>query len=788
MKHTTTRFLATLGLGILGVLLAALPTAAQTSAQTEDITGPTISEFSLDKRIIDTTNGAVDVTLTATFEDDLSGVAEAEVRFALSPWQYESVAFVFDGSSNTATMTFPKDTRTGTWFFQYAFATDEVGNRTMFGAADLNNVTVGVPTIEVTGQPVADDYLPVATAISINKPNIDITNNAVTARLSATFEVTPLTEWVGVTFESPSGGSRVRFSFPADEFNRLPASATATFPQFLEPGVWTVRSVAFSEGYFGSSVIYSADTASALTDDLLADDLLADHKLGFDNEVVPGPELAPEASSPPRYFPLSDLNITLPTITVTGQDVDTTAPKVTGLTLDTSTVNITNAAVPVTLSLDVSDDLSGVDSARVSFAHRADEGQVFSDTPQVIFEFDGSTTSATANVPRHARTGTWEVASIHVKDRVGNEDRFVLTTLNNTLVPVPTIEVVGTQDITPPQLTTLSVSPSSISTADNAVDVAVEASFTDDVSGFKAARIRFDGPDTAQTVTVDFDGNGTGMATFPRYADAGTWTIGLVVMVDHAGNLVNYGTGAGELDGLQYWNFQAQPLRSLGISLPSIENAGVGSSIPGKCGGKLITVRLADGDQPTYGDDVILGTPGDDVIRAGWGSDTICAGGGKDIVLGEEGDDTIYGGDGVDQLIGGAGDDTIHGEGGSDRILAGDGNDVVFAGSGADRVKGGDGDDELFGMGGRDRLDGGDGNDLIQGNQQSDWIWGGSGADTLRGAGGKDLIWGGTDHDFLYGGDNSDTLRGGFGNDHLDGQRGRDTCNGDTGNNTMVRC
>ena len=174
------------------------------------------------------------------------------------------------------------------------------------------------------------------------------------------------------------------------------------------------------------------------------------------------------------------------------------------------------------------------------------------------------------------------------------------------------------------------------------------------------------------------------------------------------------------------------------------------------CEGLPVTRFVADGQNGTSGDDVILGSPGPDWIEASEGNDVVC------------------GGRGIDRIYGGPGNDRIHGEGGSDRIWAGTGNDTVLAGSGADWVDGGEGDDKIRGMGGQDRLSGGPGDDVIQGNFQSDLLSGGPGDDVLGGAAGKDRLFGGDGDDLMYGGPNMDLLVGGAGFDIANGQQGID--------------
>jgi len=201
-----------------------------------------------------------------------------------------------------------------------------------------------------------------------------------------------------------------------------------------------------------------------------------------------------------------------------------------------------------------------------------------------------------------------------------------------------------------------------------------------------------------------------------------------------------------------------------------------------RCAGRVVTVNLADGQVPTAGDDVILGTGGPDIIAAGEGNDVVCGGDGDDIIWGGPGNDVVEGGMGADRLRGGPGDDELEGGPGADDLNGGQGNDLVSAGDGSDVfVRGGTGDDFVWGgpgddlliagNGGRDQVVGGDGNDKVTGGPRPDLLFGQAGNDELRGLGGAD---------FLSGGDGDDNLFGGKQPDTLDGGTGTDSCNGGT--------
>lgn len=186
------------------------------------------------------------------------------------------------------------------------------------------------------------------------------------------------------------------------------------------------------------------------------------------------------------------------------------------------------------------------------------------------------------------------------------------------------------------------------------------------------------------------------------------------------------------------------------------------------CNGQEVTVDLAAGDQPTDGDDVILGTNGPDDINAGSGNDTIC---------GQDGDDTIDAGDGQDVVFGGEGRDIVN---------AGDGRDVINGGPGSDTINGGQGRDVLFGGRADDTIDGGQGHDVIDGGRGSDVISGGRGDDDLFGDQGRDVLRGNRGEDFLSGGEGNDILHGGQHRDSLNGNAGNDTLIGGAGRDQLT--
>ncbi len=204
------------------------------------------------------------------------------------------------------------------------------------------------------------------------------------------------------------------------------------------------------------------------------------------------------------------------------------------------------------------------------------------------------------------------------------------------------------------------------------------------------------------------------------------------------------------------------------------------------CHGLDVTVSIADGDRPTPGRDVILGTPAADVIDGLAGNDVICGLGGADQIRGGPGADRIFGGAGPDGVVGGPGADRLFGEGGTDWLFGGAGDDRVSGGPRGDVLQGADGDDELSGNGGDDIATGDAGHDVLSGKNGDDVLIGGAGEDVLRGHEGDDELRGEAGADVLRGGKDDDLVVGGGDADRLAGQDGADTLGGGAGDDLVL--
>ncbi len=153
-------------------------------------------------------------------------------------------------------------------------------------------------------------------------------------------------------------------------------------------------------------------------------------------------------------------------------------------------------------------------------------------------------TSAIATFPKYYETGTWTVWHVALYDVVGNSAYILPSQLSAMGLPTQ-ITVVGAGDVTPPTLRALSFSATTISTSTAAASVTVGFTVTDDISGVASISVGFMSPSGQQQVFATPDATWpkgalnvttSGVATFPKNSETGTWTVWHVALYDVVGN------------------------------------------------------------------------------------------------------------------------------------------------------------------------------------------------------------------------------------------------------------
>jgi hypothetical protein len=248
-----------------------------------------------------------------------------------------------------------------------------------------------------------------------------------------------------------------------------------------------------------------------------------------------------------------------------GQAFDTTPPTLAGFSFTPNKVNVTSGAQTFTVTLQVTDDLSGVLSgyAYVVVAFTSPSGAQYqqSDTYSLL---PGSTPlNATiqqdVTIPQFSESGTW-TASVSMSDAVGNVVYLNAAALAAMFFPTG-LTVTSIPDTTPPTLTSLSITPSTVDVSSGPKSVTVALGLTDSQSGVGFLcnqntcndTVIFVGP-TGDQLLFEYPYNvhltsGTDNAgvwnvaiNFPQNAAAGVWTLFGLQLSDNVGNFEFLGT------------------------------------------------------------------------------------------------------------------------------------------------------------------------------------------------------------------------------------------------------
>jgi hypothetical protein len=182
-------------------------------------------------------------------------------------------------------------------------------------------------------------------------------------------------------------------------------------------------------------------------------------------------------------------------LTVTDTSPDTLPPTLLSASFSPSVIDVSSSSVNVTLTLQISDSLSGVNLNgnitwfAVAVAPPTTSG---STVLQYISSRDFSLVAGTVNngtwravktIPRYSPAGSWQIQSITLYDAVTNS-----ITLNTAQLQAaginPTLSVNATpSDIAQPSLTGLTFSPPLFNTSAGSQDVTITMSASDNLSG-----------------------------------------------------------------------------------------------------------------------------------------------------------------------------------------------------------------------------------------------------------------------------------------------------------------
>ena len=252
---------------------------------------------------------------------------------------------------------------------------------------------------------------------------------------------------------------------------------------------------------------------------------------------------------------------------------DTNAPQITAFSISPTTINTETSDQILTLSVTLTDDLSGV-------CISGDCGSYYNSSPtqmrfvpasggmQMVDFYNftrtsgdslNGTYSATATIPKGSAIGVWEVSHFLLVDQLGNITYKYKTDLETQFGAGSTeVQNIGSvEDVTAPQITAFNITPIQFNTETSDQILTLSVTLTDDLSGVCISGdcgSYYNGSPTQLrirpligTQMVDFynftrtsgdslNGTYTATATIPAHAKEGVWEVVSFLLVDQLGN------------------------------------------------------------------------------------------------------------------------------------------------------------------------------------------------------------------------------------------------------------
>lgn len=475
----------------------------------QDVAEPVLSMLRFPASI-DVSNGPAQVVVDYALTDDVSG--SHQIYLGLQPpgggcGGYASAAhmpsLVVSGSLGFQLGQF--STPIGRWQVCDLYVADAVGNGHHYSAAGLE--ALGLPSgFDVVGT--QDTMPPHLTALAL--PAVaDVSTGGTT--LSIAYSVSDDlsgASYVSVLFMPPGQGcgTGTGEGFAA----ALAHSDTLELPlgQFSTPiGVWTLCSITLTDAV-GNQRTYSGAEVEGL---------------GFSTSFT----------------------------TIGTQDL--APPELTALSL-VPVVDISTASATMMIDYTVIDDASGATYISVQLMP---PGLGCGPTPQEGFPAALSRSGAlTLGLGQYATPiGTWTICTVYVADAVGNIRYYAAPELMALGLPT-SFSVIGTQDVTPPELTGLTL-PEVVDVSVGPAELTVEYAVSDDLSGATYITVSFMPPGQSCGMAVQdwfsasLARDGAMSLSLGQFTTViGSWTVCSLYVVDAVGNSRTY-SGA-EIAGLGF--------------------------------------------------------------------------------------------------------------------------------------------------------------------------------------------------------------------------------------------
>ena len=419
------------------LVLVAVLLAAASPARAEDKTPPQVTSFSMSPLQVNTESADQIVTVTMTITDDQTGVA-SEGDYGVSPYATSMTFAAAAGDQRTygfphrvsgtdtngvytMTLTLSRGTMNGAWRVEDVILLDKIGNRGDLDAAALE-ARFGAGCATVTNTAADSDTTPPqisAFSITPNEINTESADQTVTATMTIT------DDQAGLATEGdnpPYNG----ISSSGSQMSLVPLTGTQCTAGFLQrisgtdmDGVYTATLPLMKSCRAGVWHVGNLDLRDKLGNDAALNAAALEAKFGAG------------CASVTNTATLSD-----------GQ-----APQVTAFSITPSEVNAEAASQTVTVTVTLTDDMTGVaslgDCPPIN-GFNFGESQItiapligFQTASGSLTRVSGTDTNGvyttTLTLPQGSKVGIWQVSDLSLRDKIGNRVDLDANALNDAL-------------------------------------------------------------------------------------------------------------------------------------------------------------------------------------------------------------------------------------------------------------------------------------------------------------------------------------------------------------------
>eukprot|EP00054_Salpingoeca_dolichothecata_P015693 m.90913 g.90913 ORF g.90913 m.90913 type:complete len:5352 (+) comp21611_c0_seq1:3-16058(+) len=483
-----------------------------------DENGPEILDVNFSPKSFSTKTDSATITFSVSMQDNLSGVTSCQVSYYLPESSSSTSVTLNNLVSGSATRGVMSGSRSlARWSPKGAYRIYRVGCVDALGLWTFLDPTVlgkSVTDLQFTQTANGDSNPPKITAFKFSPVSINTASGSAT--LSYTFGFTDDASGVTqcrVQLEPPAGTSGNSITDTQSFSGSAAISGTATkgqlrgtmhFPQYSLKGKWTIDYLRCRDASGKYGYVY--------------------------------------ASSLPSFINPSF-------VTQTGDD-DREGPKITAFTVTPLSFDTSKSTVRVTVRVNVQDK-SGVTYCRTEY--RAPPGssgrtsysitsRPSSGNVQTNGAVEGSTTFA-----QYIAQGEWTLSSVICYDKVGF--RTTLPVLSPLIGSAAVLRQTGKPDLTGPDITDVTFSPSTVDTSQGSKPITFTVSFTDDLAGVNYCRLYLLPPtgtqDSSRSASASASsglvlgsivaGTVQGTLSLPQWSVKGKWRFYRVICLDRAG-------------------------------------------------------------------------------------------------------------------------------------------------------------------------------------------------------------------------------------------------------------